>query len=1288
MHQDIHNIDKTFDVLSKIPSGMLVFKFDGKSITQIYTNHVIAKSMGYSFHHEHNFIMESDLLHLIASKDREKMVESIKYAIINHELLDLQFSLIKKDGDFMPVHLMGSVISDEENNYLIYATLAPQSNELSLFNKISDLSKEGIYVIDLQTRDLLYANRYMTTFLKDHNYKGKKCYEALFNLKEVCPHCLTFKDCCLGKEKELYSEILDGYFAVRIEKILWGERQARVAFIRDITESKKLTIEKENIMQMYVDTLNNNPSGVLTLDVDKKTKNFEITFINQTFLSILKIDRATFDQKYAHSFFAGMHPDDLEEHRKLIKRLMEEGIPYDTTYRLLDGENNYVWLKVNTIAIDHGAYYSVYCNYLDMTELVQKNKEIEVQAQTLKLALDVANLDYWEYDLIHKDVTPSEKLSNVYHMSSEKDFHTMLQQDYACLSLKDRNKFLRAFKNIQNGSDYEEIEAQVPSTKHNKSMWARHRCFVVSDFEGKRTKVICTREDISRQKEVEQSFFTIMQHHNILSWKYDLVHEKFILDGVTKEKIDQMDNSAHTIDLASLTSSLHPDDIEKVHDCLHALKNGTDVLSVVLRFKYKDTDYSYYKIHYSVLPQDNGKREIALGSAVDVTDYMLQKNKYDEMLSLHRKKTNEKTLLNGFCNLKKDVILEMNDYTGFDLENKFGMVRDAFFVQLAQCIVNEEQRKAFLDTYLAAPLIYDFKKGITEHINTYLVDFGEGQKYIEVKVDTIERDDKDLIGFLVVTDITEETINNNVIHTITEQDFDYIGYLDIQTKKMTIVADSKNFGEENKIYNDYDTQVLKGLVPKVIEIERDACAQTNTLSGIIKGIEQNKGIYKTSYSVVNPNTKLEERKMWTFSYFDERQDKIILTRSDITPTYLAEKQQRTYLEEAVEMAKNANQSKTDFLSNMSHDIRTPMNAIVGMTDIALQNLNDKAQVEDSLRTIEQSSSHLLSIINDILDMSKIESGKSVLIQEPFDNATEYQKVVNTFKPLTQNAGLTFVHSCEFIHPTMQGDLLKMHRILDNIMSNAIKYTPKGGTIYYSFKEKPYTNPQFALCEIAVEDTGIGMDEDTLEHIYEPFHRGSLSKSSEYTGTGLGMAIVKSLVELKGGEIKIESAVGKGTKVTVSIPSKILDTKLEHPKTQDLSTVYDLTNVSVLVVEDNIPNQKVAKKMLTNLGASVTIAENGKIGVDLFTQDPAFDIILMDIQMPVMDGYQATRAIRSLNNQKAKTVPIIAMTANAFTEDIHKSLECGMMAHLPKPINVDTLYKTIIQYLKGKEDALC
>lgn len=702
----------------------------------------------------------------------------------------------------------------------------------------------------------------------------------------------------------------------------------------------------------------------------------------------------------------------------------------------------------------------------------------------------------------------------------------------------------------------------------------------------------------------------------------------------------------------------------------------------------QDDRYDYFKISYTVLP-DKNQRRIALGSAIDVTAQFLQSQNYEDILSVHRKYHNESTLLKGYCNLRKNFILDLVDFSSLSLKEIFCSERDEFFVRFGKYIVDDTQRKHYLDTYLTAPMLAAYEEGVTTYNNVYDVSFDKGKnhKYVSVKVSVIPNSNNEPFGFLTVDDLTDDVVNNKIVKSVVDQDFDYIGYVNLKTNQLIRIADSKKINYREFEYALYDEQLEKGLLPQVIESERDDCSKSNSIAGIEAGIQANNGIYRTSYTIFDEEQKLEKRKLWTFSYLNDSRNSIVITRSDISITYENDKKQRVCLEEALNVAQHANKAKTDFLSNMSHDIRTPMNAIIGMTKLALADVTDTAQIRDSLETINESSAHLLQIINDILDMSKIESGKFELAHLPFDNAHEYDDVVKFFAPQLEQAGLHFIHSCEYVHPVLLGDVVVLHRILNNIMSNAIKYTPKGGTITYAFRELPYHNPQFALCEITVTDTGIGMDEYTQRNLFEAFNRGSLEKSSAYEGTGLGMSIVKKLVELKGGDIIVKSAKGKGTSVSIVVPVRIPDDVTimpkaeEFPKIEELADTYHLAGLSILVVDDNKPNQKVAQKMLSNLGATVTLAANGQEAYELFvnTDDNTFDIILMDVQMPIMNGYESTRAIRNSKKNTAKTIPIVAMTANAFVEDIQKSLDAGMVAHLAKPFDIDNLYKIIRSY---------
>lgn len=387
------------------------------------------------------------------------------------------------------------------------------------------------------------------------------------------------------------------------------------------------------------------------------------------------------------------------------------------------------------------------------------------------------------------------------------------------------------------------------------------------------------------------------------------------------------------------------------------------------------------------------------------------------------------------------------------------------------------------------------------------------------------------------------------------------------------------------------------------------------------------------------------------------------------------------VEVALKLANDANKAKTEFLSAMSHDIRTPMNAIIGMTDLAIDNIADQEQVRESLGIIKNSSHHLLALINDILDMSRIESGKMKLIKNRFSHTKELASVVERSTALAQNKKIRFMHSIMVEHDFCIGDTERIHRILDNVIGNAIKFTDEGGTVMLKLEELPSKNKHVSTYRFTISDTGIGMSENTVQHIFEPFYRSEGVTENKIEGTGLGMSIVKNTVELAGGTIDITSKLGEGSEFVIDLPMEISLIKKPEIKLEDFHVSYDLTGVRVLLVEDHPINQQVASKLLQKEGIIVTVAKDGAEAVEKVSdaENDMFDVVLMDIQMPVMNGYDATKAIRKLPNPMAKKVPIIAMTANAFIEDVNTCIVAGMNEHLAKPIDAKAMYEVIGKY---------
>lgn len=498
--------------------------------------------------------------------------------------------------------------------------------------------------------------------------------------------------------------------------------------------------------------------------------------------------------------------------------------------------------------------------------------------------------------------------------------------------------------------------------------------------------------------------------------------------------------------------------------------------------------------------------------------------------------------------------------------------------------------------------------------------------------------------------------------------YDGIYRMDLEKKELSILKSvfDPSISEKKLKYKEFIEILEKYFEGKEIEkLKRDFSIES------LEKLLNEKEALKIS-EVKNKNNWYE------YSIFFKKENienkYLIITLKNITDRKKKEEENTRTLKEAYEAAKQANVSKTTFLSRMSHDIRTPINAIIGMTNMAKRSLEDKLKVNECLDKVLKASNILLELVNQVLDMSKIENENYIEKTEVFNLKILIDELSQIYHGLAKKKKQKYTLKYEnFKNEYVKTNSLSIQRIFTNIVSNAIKYTPKGGNIKVVVRELENRKDERKSYQLEVKDNGIGISEEFLKKIYEPFTR---EKSNE-VGTGLGMSIVYNLVSLLNGNIEIESQIGKGTSVYVTLEFEVkkqeekeVRKEIVEKKLEDI----DLTGKKILLVEDNELNCEIAYELLTLAKAQVIVANNGKEAVEIFRNSKIGEInlILMDIQMPLMDGYTATRTIRELEREDSESIEIIAMSANTFLDDIQKAKHCGMNDHIPKPIDIKKL----------------
>jgi len=602
----------------------------------------------------------------------------------------------------------------------------------------------------------------------------------------------------------------------------------------------------------------------------------------------------------------------------------------------------------------------------------------------------------------------------------------------------------------------------------------------------------------------------------------------------------------------------------------------------------------------------------------------------------------------------------------------------------ARQIPDPVRRRDFILNFSHFGMLDNYEAGKKEFFLEYRRQTGKGLLWVRTRANLLpDPETGDLLAFFYTTDINDEKIRQEVMTRLLNINFETASFLDLQTKMVYGIDIREEAKQPIPSLENFAVMNQKYIPIYVYPEDQEFCRREFDLEHILYHLKQN-SLYTINYRLKEEHSVKHFRRvaMQVF-YLNEERRYLVFGRMDVTEQYEKDAAGKRALEEAAAKAERANAAKSDFLARMSHDIRTPLNGILGMTELALEEPVSPA-VEDYLRKVRESGVFLLSLVNDILDMSKVESGKMELHPEhySYEELEKYLKAV--INPLCDAKQIEFKVINGFTKYTVLADKLRLNQILFNLLSNAVKFSPRGGTVELEFAHHQINDSHLEL-DILIRDHGIGMSEAFQKRLFQPFEQETTNRSAGRQGSGLGLAIVKNLVELMGGTVQLRSTKGLGTEVKLHLSFPIVPEVPLQEEAQPAPLEVDFTGRRIMVVEDNAINAEIVLRLLQKKGAAVVVAVDGANAVKQYAEAEQyfFDLVLMDVQMPVMDGLEATRRIRGLWRPDAKTVPIVAMTANAFAEDVASCKAAGMNAHVAKPIDIQSFFATVGSQLNRK-----
>lgn len=1055
----------------------------------------------------------------------------------------------------------------------------------------------------------------------------------------------------------------------------------QLSVFEDITEEYKAKELQEEL-------LDNLPCGAGTFEL--KDNELKVLYLNQKYWEL--VGRKPESSK-TQSVSDVILPEDRGVVRHTIRRVFESNQEQECEVHILHEDGHYIPFVVRaSIVVHKSGKRTMYVTYTPITENAVTFRRM------LPSVLDNMMASSMDYCFV-KDrglhyVCASKTFAELVGYDDAKDIIGKTDFDLFPQDIAEKIR-LEDMKVLESGEAIRNSVERLP-LRSKEIRYSNKSKYLLRDSSGFVIGIYATARDITEDKEVYSRLKTLTDTIPgglaTYEMKGDKIYSRYISEGVMN-LVGYSENREELLrkDPRELIAK---DDIDGMQKQISRMVNEHIPIDYTFRAIKSTDDYCWINFRGNEVER---KEDSIIVNAVmlDVTEQVTARLKIDEMEQQNRNKyTHEMKLRKGMIknavfyyqlNLTTEIVEEYESQNNEIPFMKKGMKMSE---NVKQCIkdhilpsdLERVKKTLFIDGLQEA-----YKSGKKEESLIYRRMLSDGNyHWMRMEIFFMEKPDNgEAIAFLIGKDIDKEWKNHLSVSTILDEDIESIFHVDVQNGVATIahMLEKVNYV---KVYNhfQFDDVSKKAGEDLVLEEDRNVFLNFYNIAKLQKQLKKDK-IVTATYRVKEPTGTY--RKLSKAYYLDELEDVIVVTRRDITKLDEEEQRQKQKLKGAVDKANQANQAKSDFLSNMSHDIRTPLNAVLAFSNPELLEGANETKLREYLSKVNMSGEYLLGIINDVLDMSRIEQDKIVLTPEPYSYIEFERTIRNVIDELSRKRNIEFVIDTSQVGaPEIYVDHVRFNQIFINLLSNAVKFTNKGGKVELIIQELNSEKNGERIKRFIVRDNGIGMSEDFVPHAFESFNQEYRKDTSERNlGTGLGLSIVEKLVDMMGGTIKLESKMNQGTTFTVDFPydlHKVTDDVKHHEtKTYDYSR---LRGIRILLAEDNDINTEIAIALLEKYGSIVERSENGEEAYLKYkaSEKNYFQLILMDIRMPVMDGLTATKKIRALRRTDAKTIPIIAMTADAFNEDEKTAYKAGMNAHVAKPINPTQLYEVCLNYI--------